>query len=467
MLFNSFTFIFFLAATLFFYYLLPHRFRWILLLIASFYFYMFFIPVYVFILIFLILLDYFCAICIEKAANKKRILLLSLIGNLSILVFFKYWNFLNDNLNSVLHIFGKSTAMPWLAIALPVGLSFHTFQSMSYTIDVYKGKLKAERHLGYYALFVMFFPQLVAGPIERATTLLHQLKTKVVSLNYLNIIHGLSFITRGLFKKIVIADQLAGYVNAVYDNYQVNSGFTVVLATWFFAIQIYCDFSGYSDIATGAAKMLGYDMSLNFNMPYFSKSVTEFWRRWHISLSAWLRDYLYIPLGGSKKGKVRTYLNLFITMLLGGLWHGSSWNFVIWGGLNGFYLSIEKMFNVKTKLSENYLFRFLKVFFVFNLISLSWVFFRSETIAQSLGLLKNISVNFWSLSIKDTSVFINCIFSICSLLLFEFLIYRKYSIEHFISQSKLKPLYALNFISIILILLFAVNSGAQFIYFQF
>jgi alginate O-acetyltransferase complex protein AlgI len=247
----------------------------------------------------------------------------------------------------------------------------------------------------------------------------------------------------------------------------VNYGFTFVLATWLFAFQIYCDFSGYSDIATGSAKLLGYDMTLNFNLPYFSKSVTEFWRRWHISLSGWLRDYLYISLGGNRKGRFRTYFNLLLTMLIGGLWHGASWNFVIWGGLNGSFLALEKAVGIKTAAIENKLLKALRVFFVFNLICFSWIFFRATNFEQSRFIIENISTNFFSLSIKDTGVFINCIFSLCILLCFEYFILRKHSFASFIEKGKLLPLYLFNFLFILLILLFSVNSGSQFIYFQF
>ncbi|MBC7864414.1 MAG: MBOAT family protein [Bacteroidia bacterium] len=467
MLFNSFNFLIFLSSVIIVFYLLPPKFRWVLLLGASFYFYMYFIPVYILILVFLILLDYFCGLWIEKVKRPKLLLSLSLLGNILILAFFKYWQFLNANISDLLRPFGISSHMPDLGIILPVGLSFHTFQSMSYTIDVYKGRTKAEKHLGYYALFVMFFPQLVAGPIERANGLLTQLKTRVSRLDYTRFIHGFSLICRGFFKKIVVADQLAIYVNSVFDNYFVNHGFTFVFATWLFAVQIYCDFSGYSDIAIGSAKLLGYDLMTNFNLPYFSKSVTEFWRRWHISLSSWLRDYLYISIGGSRKGKFRTYFNLLITMLIGGLWHGASWNFVIWGGLNGAFLAIEKAIGVKVVPIENKLLKALKVFLTFNLICFTWIFFRATNSDQSAFIIKNIPTDFFSLSIKDLGVFVNCIFSVAVLIGFEFFVFRKYSFDFLIEKGKLPALYLINFILIILILLFSVNSGSQFIYFQF
>jgi alginate O-acetyltransferase complex protein AlgI len=468
MLFNSFDFIFFFAAVLVTFWILPHRFRWILLLAASCFFYMYLVPVYILILVFLILLDYFCGIRIERARNKKLVLRLSLAGNLLILAFFKYWNFLNENLEQVLHTAGWHSPFPYSAFILPVGLSFHTFQSMSYTIDVYQGKTRAEKHLGYYALFVMFFPQLVAGPIERASGLLHQLKNRVVQLSYTDFLQGFSLMCRGFFMKVVVADQLAIYADSIYDHYEVNTGFTLVLATWFFAVRIYCDFAGYSDIARGAAKMMGYDMQLNFNLPYFSKSVTEFWRRWHISLSSWLRDYLYIPLGGSRSGKVRTYRNLLITMLLGGLWHGASWNFIIWGGLNGFYLSVEKMLGIGNKTRKgNYFLRLIKVFIVFNLICVTWVFFRSKSLAQAISIFKNIGRDFFSLQVRDMGVFANCIFVLCAWFCFDFFVFRKRSLAYFTENKKFVSLYLVNFIFILLILLFSVNSGSQFIYFQF
>lgn len=301
MLFNSFHFVFFFIIVTTLYFLLPHKYRWMVLLASSCYFYMAFIPIYILILGFTIIVDYFAGIWIEKSENKKRKLFLiaSLIANIGVLAVFKYFNFLNDNLSIFLNNLGYENTIPRLGILLPIGLSFHTFQAMSYTIEVYRGHQKAERHFGIYSLYVMFYPQLVAGPIERPQNLLHQFKEKHY-FEYERVVEGLKLMLWGLFMKLVVADRLAIYVDAVYNNTENHSGPTFILATIFFAIQIYCDFAGYSNIAIGSAKVMGFKLMTNFKRPYFSKNISEFWSRWHISLSTWFRDYLYIPLGGNR-----------------------------------------------------------------------------------------------------------------------------------------------------------------------
>ncbi|MBK6839068.1 MAG: MBOAT family protein [Bacteroidetes bacterium] len=473
MLFNSIVFLIFFITVTIGYYALAPRFRWILLLVASSYFYMYFYPPYLLILLFLILVDYFAAIVIDNAGTekKKKIwLTISLIANIGILAFFKYYNFLNENVEELCISLGWTNPIPALTILLPIGLSFHTFQSMSYTIEVYRGNIKPERHLGIYALFVMFYPQLVAGPIERGTTLLPQLKKNDNRLEYDNVMIGLSQMLYGLFKKVVVADSLAMYVNSIYSYGNFNTGFTALFATWMFAFQIYCDFSGYSDIAIGAGRVMGYRMMTNFSIPYFSKSVTEFWRRWHISLSTWLRDYLYFSLGGNRKGKWRTYLNNMLTMLLGGLWHGASWNFVIWGGLNGVYLAGEKMFNVKVKKP---ILPFWKkaayAFLTFNLICLTWVFFRAHTFEGAVGILSSIfnPVDWLNLRIQDTSIFFNMISMLALLLVFDYFIFRKKNAETFYRTSSRLQFSSFHLLLLIIILLFGVSEGDQFIYFQF
>lgn len=263
----------------------------------------------------------------EKKLDRQRYLIVSLITNLGLLFIFKYFNFFSLILTDSLDVNFEQ-----LDLLLPMGISFYTFQTLSYSIDIYQGKIKCEKHLGKFALYVSFFPQLVAGPIERAESLLPQLQKNFNKLQQNNIMSGLTQVIIGFFKKVVVADLIAIYVESIYGSFELHTGFTLLFATYLFAIQIYCDFSGYTDIAIGCAKILGYDLMENFRSPYFSKSITEFWRRWHISLSSWLRDYLCIPLGGSKGNKIFTYRNLMITMILGGLWHGASWNFIVWGG---------------------------------------------------------------------------------------------------------------------------------------
>jgi len=290
-----------------------------------------FVPAYILILGFTIVIDYFAGILIEQSSGNKRnfYLILSIAANVGVLAVFKYYNFLNDNLTAILGDFGYQNKIPYLSILLPIGLSFHTFQAMSYTIEVYRGHQKAERHFGIYSLYVMFYPQLVAGPIERPQNILPQMHAKH-EFKYENVVEGLRLMLWGFFKKIVIADRLAIYVDAVYNNADKHSGITLITATVFFAFQIYCDFSGYTDIARGAARVMGYELMLNFRRPYLAKSIKEFWSRWHISLSTWFRDYLYIPLGGNRVPIPRWYLNLMIVFMISRLWHGAALTYIIW-----------------------------------------------------------------------------------------------------------------------------------------
>ncbi len=298
MLFNSLEFALFFPFVTLLYFVLPHRVRWALLLGASAWFYMAFVPVYILILGFTILVDYVAGLLIENAAGRRRgwYLALSVLANVGVLAVFKYWNFLATNVNDVFLLFDPQIQVPLLALLLPIGLSFHTFQAMSYTIEVYRGTQPAERNLGIYALYVLFYPQLVAGPIERPQNLLHQFR-EVHQFDADRVFAGLSRMLAGLFKKLVIADRLAIVVNGVYGDPTAYSAGTLLLATWLYAVQIYCDFSGYSDIALGAANVMGFTLMENFDRPYFATSIGDFWRRWHISLSTWFKDYLYVPLG--------------------------------------------------------------------------------------------------------------------------------------------------------------------------
>ncbi|MGL6168515.1 MAG: MBOAT family O-acyltransferase, partial [Fusobacteriaceae bacterium] len=346
MLFNSLQFLIYFPIVVLLYFLLPFKFRWIWLLIASYFFYMNWNPKYAILMGTSTLVTYLSGILIEKSnsileenqRNKMRKLwvFLSFGINLSILFFFKYFNFLGTNITYILSKIHIGVKIPNFDMLLPVGISFYTFQALSYTMDVYRGDVKAQKNLGKYALFVSFFPQLVAGPIERSTHLLAQID-KEYNFEYERVKNGLLLMLWGLFKKIVIADRLAVLVNTVYNNPTNYEGFVLIIASVFFAFQIYCDFSSYSDIAIGAANVMGYDLMKNFNRPYFSKSIGEFWRRWHISLGTWFRDYLYFPLGGSKVSKSKRYRNIMVVFLVSGLWHGASWNFIVWGGLHGIY----------------------------------------------------------------------------------------------------------------------------------
>ena len=470
MLFNSFEFLGFYTLVFVLFYVLSGKYRWVMLLIASYFFYMAWEPSYILLIMVSTTVDYFISNQITKPLkNKKRLLVTSLTINLGLLFFFKYFNFFSETVNSALSSIGIIYQPILSEVLLPVGISFYTFQTLSYTIDVYRGIIRPEKNFGKFALYVSFFPQLVAGPIERAKNLLPQILNERTKLTYDNFVIGFSQMLFGLFKKVVVADTLAIYVNSVYNNYELHSGSTLLLATYFFAFQIYCDFSGYSDIAIGVARMLGFRFMENFNMPYFSKSVTEFWRRWHISLSSWLRDYLYISLGGNRVGRFAIYRNLMITMLLGGLWHGASWNFVIWGGLNGIYLVFEKLLGIHNWRPRARLLSVTCGVITFNLIAITWVFFRSETLNQANYILHKIvgELGDLTLTLVNLNVLTNAIFGIIVLLLTELMILRKFSFENMVESKRSKTLVFLNSLMFVLIVSFGISDGSQFIYFQF
>lgn len=397
MLFNSFHFLLFFILVTITYFSIPNRWRWLFLLVASCYFYMAFVPIYILILGITIIIDYFAGIYIEKANGKKKKLFLtiSLIANIGVLAIFKYYNFLNENLSFLLKGFAIDNPLPFLSILLPVGLSFHTFQAMSYTIEVYRGNQPAERHFGIYSLYVMFYPQLVAGPIERPQNLLFQFK-KHHPFDYERITSGLKLMAWGLFKKVVIADRLSILVDKVYASPTTQDSTNLTIATLFFTFQIFCDFSGYSDIAIGTARVMGFDLMKNFDRPYNSKSIDEFWKKWHISLSTWFKDYLYIPLGGNRVTIPRWYFNLFIVFLISGLWHGANWTFIIWGALHGTYLVLghitlkhRQSLNKILKIENN---NFLKTFTTFSLVAFAWIFFRADTTLSALYICKKIII---------------------------------------------------------------------------
>jgi alginate O-acetyltransferase complex protein AlgI len=406
MLFNSLHFLAFFPLVTAGYLLLPHRFRWVWLLVASCYFYMAFMPIYVVILLIVIVIDYVAGILIEQAEGKKRkvYLIVSLCTNIGILALFKYYNFLNTNLTALLWLGHIHNPIPVLEILLPLGLSFHTFQSMSYTIEVYRGKFEAEKHFGLYALYVMYYPQLVAGPIERPQNILPQLHARYF-LNDRDVLDGLKLMLWGMFKKVVIADNLGVFVNGVYNHPADHVGLPVLLATYFFAFQIYCDFSGYSDIAIGASQVMGIRLMDNFNRPYAARSISEFWSRWHISLSTWFRDYVYIPIGGSRVSEYRTLWNVFIVFAISGLWHGANWTFVVWGSLHGaFYVvsSLTKTLRVRLKnliglTKFPRLEKAIQIFTTFHLVVFSWIFFRANSVGDAWLIINNMVRGFTKL----------------------------------------------------------------------
>lgn len=386
MLFNSFAFAIFLPIIFVLYWALAHKFRWILMLIASYYFYMSWNIKYVFLILFTTVISYGAARFLENEESrtkKKWILIGTIILCLGVLFFFKYFNFVSSSVTDFLNLFAIQMNPITLNLLLPVGISFYTFQTLSYVIDVYKGDVLAEHHFGYYATFISFFPQLVAGPIERTSNLLPQIKAEH-KFDYGQATYGLKLMAWGYFKKLVIADTLSQYVSTVYDAPQNYQGFALVLATVFFTFQIFCDFSGYSDIAIGTAKLLGVNLMTNFTSPYFSQSVKDFWSRWHISLSTWLRDYVYIPLGGNRGTKARHALNLMITFLVSGLWHGANWTFVAWGGIHGAAQIIENVVIPPPREEKSTgIVWWIRVFIVFAFVSIAWIFFVSNSMRDA------------------------------------------------------------------------------------
>lgn len=479
MLFNSIQFLFFFPVVTILYFVLPHKYRWFLLLSASCAFYMAFIPAYILILFLTIIVDYVAGILIERSIGKKRTLffVISIISTVSILFVFKYFNFFIDNVNSIATFLHWNYSIDALKIILPIGLSFHTFQSMSYVIEVYRGKFKAEYNLGIYALYVMFYPQLVAGPIERPHNLLHQFYEKHV-FRYERVASGLRLMLWGLFKKMVIADRLALIVNEVYNNAYNYHGAALIIATLFFAIQIYCDFSGYSDIAIGAARVMGFKLMKNFDQPYYSKSISEFWRRWHISLSSWFKDYVYKPLGGSRVPVPRWYLNLLIVFLISGLWHGANWTFLVWGAINGFYMIFSNMTKqLRGRLSSVIgLWRWprfhsaLNIVFIFALTNIAWVFFRADSLADALYIVSNFFVggsNFGDL--KNIFGLDYLIIVSAAIILMEMVHFmqRHNQIKAFFTTKPAWIRWGVYFMLIVWILLFGLFENVQFIYFQF
>ena len=473
MLFNSIEFLIFFPVVLLLFYILPHKFRWFHLLVASCIFYMFFIPVYILILFFTIIIDYFAGILIEEATKRKKAyLIISLVANIGVLAVFKYYNFFIENVNLLFH----TDSIPLLNIILPIGLSFHTFQAMSYTIEVYRGNQKAERHFGIYALYVMFFPQLVAGPIERPQNLLHQFHSKKV-FNSEQFFDGLRLMLWGFFKKIVIADRIVMYTDAIYGSpTEYTHYLNCILATLFFTIQIYCDFSGYSDIAIGAARCMGFDLMTNFKRPYFSLNIHEFWGRWHISLSTWFKDYLYIPLGGSRVSKGRKYFNQVVVFMVSGFWHGANFTYIVWGALHSVFniaymvkKDVVKKFDpFETKLGKVFawLITFLCVYF-------AWIFFRAVSVHDAVTILTNI-VTFnhskpFQLIVGEGSQIFSVSSMVFSFALIGFMFVVEYIFNTDMTTWKYKRVRDFAFCTLLLTLIisFGVFQRNSFIYFQF
>lgn len=417
MVFNSFAFLIFFPVVLLLYRVLPKKARWAMLLLASYYFYLSWQPDLIYLILFTTAVSYGAAIGIEKTDKKglKRLyLILALTASLSVLFFFKYFNFLSSNITALLNLIKIPVNDLTLNLILPVGISFYTFQTLSYVIDVYRGTMKAEKHFGYYALYVSYFPQLVAGPIERPENLLPQLRADN-PFNSFDTVQGLKMMAVGFFKKIAVADQISKYVDPVYNGVSgadsaLLNGFTVALATVLFAVQIYCDFSGYTDIAIGCARVMGIKLMQNFNDPYSATSIKGFWRRWHISLTSWFTDYIYIPLGGSRCSKAKHYANIFFVFLVSGIWHGAAWTFIIWGVMHGAYQIVGNLTEkprtafwakLKVKPESKFLVYFRRTA-TFILVNIAWVAFRANSLSDMTVLYKKLFAGWENVNIAES-----------------------------------------------------------------
>ncbi|MDE6625082.1 MAG: MBOAT family protein [Lachnospiraceae bacterium] len=497
MLFNSFDFLIFFPIVCILYYVINYRFRYLFLLAASYYFYMCWNPKYALLMLASTVITYLSGIFIHYADGlpdegrrkmlKKCFLVLSFSLNLGILFFFKYFNFAVDSLNRVLSGIQLKTVNAGFDVILPVGISFYTFQALSYTVDVYRGDIYREKNFFKYALFVSFFPQLVAGPIERSKNLLRQISVRH-SFDVKRVQYGLTLMLFGLFQKMVISDNAALIVNQVYDNHSKYGSVELIFATVLFAFQIYCDFGGYTNIAIGAAKVMGFELMENFNTPYLADSVTDFWRRWHISLTSWFRDYLYIPLGGNRKGRIRKYINIMAVFLTSGLWHGASWHYVVWGGINGIYQIAEdllkpvynrlcRLFDVDKRTFSH---RFAKAVIAFVLVDISWIFFRADGVGQALAIIKGICTR-WDFTVllnnglltlgMDRQQSVILVVSLFVLLFTDICRYLKVDLIGQLCRQEIWFQYGVYLLFIFAILIFGSYGpgfdASQFIYFQF
>lgn len=488
MIFNSIEFLIFFPVVIGLYFLMPQKFRWVMLLLASYYFYISWNLDLIYLIVFTTAISYVSSIVIEKHRGNKTLsrlcLVVTLVASLGVLFFFKYFNFLSTSVTALLNGAGLDVPSLTLNLILPVGISFYTFQTLSYVIDVYRGSIKAERHFGYYALYVSYFPQLVAGPIERPDNLLPQLHANNKP-SWENTIGGLRKMLIGFFKKVVVADLIAVYVNSVYNDVENATGFGVVIATVFFAFQIYCDFSGYTDIAIGCAEIMGVKLMQNFNLPYTAQSIKEFWGRWHISLSTWFRDYLYIPLGGNRCSVFRHQLNVFIVFLISGLWHGAAWTYVIWGALHGAYQIIGyftrkpriAMWNRLGVSQDAAWLKALKRFNTFVLVCFAWMFFRANSFADLTVLISKLFTG-WSLNaayFTGTLSAMNLTWLTCLLTLLSVYVMSRIDTSTMTTSGGgqvnltqgFRNAYIIWAVAIAWLLLLTGDGASAFIYFQF
>jgi len=476
MLFNSIEYLFFYPLVVALYFSISNKHRWIFLLLSSYIFYMFLKAEYIIILIAITLINYFIGKGLfnsESNSQRKVLLTIGLTSSLLILFVFKYSNFIIRTTRDILLFCGINLEIGHMAFVLPVGISFYTFQTMGYIIDIYHRRIKSESNIGIFALYVSFFPQLLAGPIGRAKDLIPQLRVKHF-LNHYGIRQGLQLILWGMIKKTVIAERLAVYVDKVFGSPHLYDGGTLTVATIFFSIQIYCDFSGYTDIAIGSAKIIGIDLTQNFKRPYLAKSLGEFWRRWHISLSTWFRDYVYIQLGGNKVTISRWCKNILIVFVLCGLWHGSAWTFVIWAILHGLALIIERLFIYKIgqvrlikHLAPRQLLNAISIVATVSFVSFSWIFFRANTVNDAFLIIERIMFGWGEFYIGNPSNFVYSLFGIVLVIASDVNgEWLKGRLSLF--ENKYRTIrHASYAIAIIIILLIGVLDEGQFIYFQF
>ena len=479
MLFNSFAYALFLPIVFLLYWNIPHQYRWGLLLASSYYFYMSWNPKYIVLILFTTIVSYVAARLLEKEERysvRRLILTIALLACLGVLFLFKYYNFFSENIVAICRAMAINLQPTTLDLLLPVGISFYTFQTLSYVVDVYNKKVPVEHHFGIYATFISFFPQLVAGPIERTSNLLPQIKGEH-TFDYDQATYGLKLMVWGFFKKLVIADVLSPYVQMVYNEPTQFRGFALVLASLFFTIQIYCDFSGYSDIAIGTAKLLGINLMTNFKTPYLSASIKEFWSRWHISLSTWFRDYVYIPLGGNRVGSVRGVINLLVTFLISGLWHGANWTFVVWGGLHGIAQAVENILGGKAKRDYDGIVWLIRVVCLFCFCSFAWIFFVSKSLPDAYYVITHLfdgiehPLLYLRKGSKDIALGrfrLNTILvSVLVLTAYDYVSLKNDVIEEISRWSTYWRWLVYILIAIFIVCLAPVENNSEFIYFQF
>lgn len=501
MLFNSFNFMIFFPIVVGLYFVIPKKLKQIWLLVASYYFYMNWNAIYALLILGITVIGFIAGILIENtyetdrrqntALQKRRrnvYMLIAAILTLGTLFTFKYLNFAIDNINSFFNMTGYSVAITPVDIILPVGISFYTFQALGYVIDVYRKEVATERNFIQYALFVSFFPQLVAGPIERSKNLLTQLK-KPSEFDYDRVKRGILLMLWGFFEKMWVGDRLAILVDSVYNNYENYSSGIIVLAMLMFSIEIYCDFGGYSHIAIGAAQVLGIRLMDNFRQPYLATNIKDFWNRWHISLSTWFRDYLYFPLGGSRCSKPKAYCNLMITFLVSGLWHGASWHYVIWGGLNGFYQVVgrmtkqsrEKVLSLLHISADNKVLQVIRIIVTFLLASFAWLFFRAQNMSVAKGMIRQVLTNcvwveqfrngtFFSMGLSRFAVY-QLLLSLIILFVVDICHERGISFRSKIAEKSVALRWNIYIVTALAFLMLIIQNfghpASEFIYFQF